>query len=163
MWAGSGVAQLSGADVDALRARGVREGWTFSVAETSATQYSIEELSGLVVPEDWMEMAPFTAFAQKAALPPVFDLRSYCTPVKDQAGCGSCWAFSTVGTIECAIFLGDGIIVDLSEQWLVSCNEETTPPVVLGEGTWGCDGGWFAHGYHQSTPDSCGDSGAPAL
>ena len=62
-----------------------------------------------------------------------------CTPVKDQASCGSCWAFSTVGVLESAIKFHDGVTTDLSEQYLVSCNTDD----------WGCDGGWWAHDYHQ--------------
>lgn len=62
-----------------------------------------------------------------------------CTPVKDQGGCGGCWAFSTVGVMESAVKLGSGVTRDLSEQYLVSCN---------GEG-WGCGGGWYAHDYHD--------------
>ena len=59
--------------------------------------------------------------------------------VKDQANCGSCWAFATVGVLECNIKLQDDITVDLSEQYLISCNTNG----------WGCSGGWWAHDYHQ--------------
>jgi predicted secreted protein len=62
-----------------------------------------------------------------------------CTPVKDQGGCGGCWAFGTVGVLESAIKLGDGVTSDLSEQYLVSCNSEG----------WSCRGGWWAHDYHD--------------
>jgi len=62
-----------------------------------------------------------------------------CTPVKNQGNCGSCWAFSTVGPLESNILLQDGETKDLSEQYLVSCNTDG----------WDCDGGWFAHDYHE--------------
>jgi C1A family cysteine protease/putative hemolysin len=86
------------------------------------------------------------------ALPEKFDWRQLdgCTAVKDQGNCGSCWAFSTVGALECNILIKDAIEVDLSEQWLVSCNRDG----------WNCGGGDFAHKYHMKTPDSCGGSGA---
>ncbi|GAG92306.1 unnamed protein product, partial [marine sediment metagenome] len=45
-----------------------------------------------------------------------------CTPVKNQASCGSCWSFGTVGPLEQLIMGYDGVEVDLSEQYLVSCN-----------------------------------------
>ena len=61
-----------------------------------------------------------------------------CTPIKDQGHCGSCWAFSTVGVLESAIKINDGVEKDLSEQYLVSCNTDG----------WGCDGGLWAHDYH---------------
>jgi len=153
VWCVQAFAALSGADIDALRAEGERSGWTFTVGESEATQYAIDELCGLAVPEGWETAAPFTSFAEPADLPSRFDLRPYCTPVKSQGGCGSCWAFSTVGTLECAIQLRDDVTVDFAEQWLVSCNQETEPPHLLGDGEWGCNGGWFAHGYHQGPPD----------
>jgi putative hemolysin len=73
-----------------------------------------------------------------------------CTSIKSQGSCGSCWAFGTVVPLESAILIKDGVEVDLSEQWLVSCNSDG----------WSCSGGWFAHNYHQWKTDPCGDSGA---
>ncbi|MGD8474859.1 MAG: C1 family peptidase [Anaerolineae bacterium] len=63
-----------------------------------------------------------------------------CTPVRDQGACGSCWAFGTVGPLESAILIQDGLSKDLAEQYLVSCNTDG----------WGCNGGWWAHDYHIS-------------
>jgi C1A family cysteine protease len=65
--------------------------------------------------------------------------QGYCLPIRNQAACGSCWAFSTVGSFEPAIKIATGLEKDLSEQYLVSCNSEG----------WGCNGGWYAHDYHQ--------------
>lgn len=71
-----------------------------------------------------------------------------CTPVKNQGGCGSCWAFGTVGVIEQAVKGADGVTNDFSEQYLVSCNHDG----------YGCDGGnWYAHDYHWNeyyTPET---------
>ena len=158
--AGQAAAQLSKADIATMRVRGEKEGWTFTVAENEATRYPLEDLCGLVVPEDWRAGARFVPFKAQPELPAAFDWRPDCTPVQNQGGCGSCWAFATVGTLECAISIKDGATVDLSEQWLISCNNETEEPHVLREGSWGCDGGWFAHDYHQWKPDECGQSGA---
>ena len=91
-------------------------------------------------------------------LPDSFDWRSigasdYTTPIKNQSDCGSCWAFATVGPLESNIKIRDGDEVDLSEQWLVSCNQEG----------WGCDGGsGWAHDYHEWKADPCGGVGAGA-
>jgi C1A family cysteine protease/predicted secreted protein len=62
------------------------------------------------------------------------------TPIRDQGGCGSCWAFATVGAMEAALLKSGGPAADLSEQFLVSCNKEG----------WSCSGGWQLHDYHTN-------------
>ncbi|HYW68184.1 MAG TPA: C1 family peptidase, partial [bacterium] len=95
---------------------------------------------------------PFGASPPSGELPERFNWRQLdgTTAVKAQGNCGSCWAFSTVGAMECNILIKDGIEVDLSEQWLVSCNQSG----------WSCNGGGFAHGYHMLKRDPCGGAGA---
>ncbi|KAK9815144.1 hypothetical protein WJX73_008694 [Symbiochloris irregularis] len=44
------------------------------------------------------------------------------TSVKDQAVCGSCWAFSTTGTMQGAYFLATGNTSSFSEQQLMDCS-----------------------------------------
>lgn len=91
--------------------------------------------------------------ADLTALPGSFDWCDHngCTPVKNQGNCGSCWAFATVGPLESLIKINDNMTVDLSEQYLVSCNADG----------WGCDGGFWAHDYHQwKTPNGETEAGA---
>jgi len=143
---------LTSEDIAALQKQAEIEGWTFTVDENSATKRSLDELCGLVEPDDWWVDAEFDNTMPTGTLPDSFDWceQGGCTPIKDQGSCGSCWAFGTVGPLESNILIKDGKVVDLSEQWLVSCNREG----------WGCNGGWWAHDYHQWKTDSCGGTGA---
>ena len=43
------------------------------------------------------------------------------TKVKNQGGCGSCWAFSTAETMESAVAIASGQLLEFSEQQLIDC------------------------------------------
>jgi C1A family cysteine protease len=60
-----------------------------------------------------------------------------CTPVYDQAQCGSCWAFSATEAIESATYLSGQALVSLSMQQIVSCDTSDD----------GCGGGWTYDAY----------------
>merc|ERR1711972_1004795 len=80
-----------------------------------------------------------TTFAEKdqvhnSSIPDSFDWRSKgaVNKVKDQAQCGSCWAFSTVANIEGVNFVKTQKLLSLSEQQLVDCDKKSDQ---------GCQGG----------------------
>lgn len=75
------------------------------------------------------------------------------TPVKNQAQCGGCWAFSSTGATEGALFLSSGKLTSLSEEQLIQCENKQH-----GGSDMGCNGGlmdsafeWYAKGNGPCT------------
>jgi len=110
---------------------------TFKVAMNKFGDLSAEEFgrvfNGVRVPKGYVHQATFVN--PNVALPDSFDwtTQGAVTPIKDQGQCGSCWAFSTTGSVEGCHFFGTKNLVGLSEQNLVDCSQA--------QGNEGCNGG----------------------
>jgi cathepsin L len=97
-------------------------------ANASFTDFDVQELKALPDSVDWRTHTP-----------------KVVTAVKNQGGCGSCWAFSTVETIESNIAMNTGKLLELSPQQIVSCAKNTAKC----GGTGGCQGStqWLGFNY----------------
>ena len=84
-------------------------------------------------------LAAASAAADPGLLPAAVDWRAkgVVTAVKNQGGCGSCWAFAATEAVESAFAIATGRLEVLSEQQVLDC---TPNPLECG-GDGGCAGG----------------------
>jgi len=104
--------------------------WRMGLSEHSdKTEAEWKALKGLSRAQRFAAAAPAltssvaVAGAAAKGLPASVDWRTkgVVTPVKNQGGCGSCWAFSATESIESAVALAGGPLLDLAPQQLVDC------------------------------------------
>ncbi len=149
-------------DVSAMRQEILDEGLTFDVAENWVTRYlasggDIKNVTGLARPLDWKEHARFVATnEEEARMPADFDWRRMVSgglqPIRNQGGCGSCWAFSVTAVLESLHMIKFGHSnLDLAEQTLVStCS-----------GAGNCSGGYFDAFDYLKNPGLPNESSDP--
>jgi C1A family cysteine protease len=117
---------------------------TYETGENWVTKHlqhggTLDEVTGLKQPENWMENATFDAmeYAISSELPKTWDWREVkqLQPIRNQGGCGSCWDFSVTAVMESLhrlIHPEFSPMVDTAEQAVLSCS-----------GTGSCGGGYF--------------------
>lgn len=92
------------------------------------------------VKSDFIHEAP----SDLSAIPATVDWVSAgsVTPVKDQGNCGSCWSFSTTGSLEGAYKNKYGTLKSFSEQHFVDCDNREN-----GGKDHGCNGGLMDNAF----------------
>jgi cathepsin L len=136
-----------------LRSEVETKKWTFEVGYTTAMDFAIEHITGLKVPDNFLQLAKeqnrLAKSLMRAEQKPVFlgqcvasaaqfDWTDHngVTPVRDQGACGSCWAFATHGAYEGSYAILNKMLVDSAEQDTLDCS-----------GAGSCSGGWWAFQY----------------
>ena len=91
---------------------------------------------------DAMAVANFEPVSVKStnAAPSSYDWRNQgrVSPIKNQASCGSCWAFATVANLEGLYYANKGVMKTFSEQMLVDCDTQDS----------GCNGGLMQYAFN---------------
>jgi len=130
-------------DVEQIQQAIAREGARWTAAQTPYTDLTPEQKRAMLglLPDfgdDYPDLPGFPAVPD--AVDEEVDWRNrnganWVTPIRDQGGCGSCWAFGGVAAMESHILIAGNdptYPLNLSEQYLVSCSP-------------GSCNGWGAH------------------
>lgn len=123
--------------LDEMRAEIKANGYTFTVGPNLTMHFTPEQLCSFrpdfPLPAVHLGQAPGSRpeLNETKSLPPSYT--GYFTGVRNQGSCGGAWAFAAVGLLESLILKKDGLEVDLSEQYMISCNPWG----------WGCMGGYW--------------------
>jgi len=100
---------------------------TFTLGVNQFTDMATSEVNGLmngyVMPKSRHATATFVELDNTTTLPTTVDWRTKgaVTKVKNQGQCGSCWAFSTTGSLEGQHAIKKSALLSFSEQQLVDC------------------------------------------
>jgi len=110
-------------------------------ADLSGEEFAKIVLGSCVIPKRNSTGAATFLKSPFITLPTSVDWRdkNLVTPIKDQKQCGSCWAFSTTGSLEGQHSKKTGKLVSLSEQQLVDCSGKF--------GNFGCMGGLMDNAF----------------
>jgi cathepsin L len=108
---------------------------TFTVEINKFGDLSLKEFSKIYLGTKITKVPTHTRNSRTFRLPASVDWtqKGAVTAIKNQGQCGSCWSFSTTGSVEGCHFLATGKLVSLSEQNLVDCS--------TAQGNQGCNGG----------------------
>jgi len=129
------VSSMARSEVKRLKEIARKKGIKFNIGITSVVTKKLKDLIGRINSGPSFENAPYMKNDKEASdIPPsitrnagmrAFNWKSRLTPVKNQTGCGSCWAFTATAIYEGVYKLVSGKELDLSEQYIVDCARDS--------------------------------------
>jgi cathepsin L len=135
--------EIFNTNLDIIRTHNADSSQTYKMGLNEFTDLTSKEFTtmftGLNKAAHTVDVAAVASLADESkVLPDSVDWRTQgvVSKVKNQASCGSCWAFSAVESIESAVAIATKKLLVLSEQQIVSCSPN---PDHCG-GTGGCKG-----------------------
>jgi len=134
-------------NLDAIIQHNSQEGVTFKKGINPYTDMTDEEfkkhfnLKAVGADQDCSATQNDALYESVGDIPESWDWRAKdgVSPVKNQGSCGSCWTFSTVGTLEAHSLINYGSFDPLAEQQLVDCAGDFD--------NHGCEGGLPSHAF----------------
>ena len=114
-----------------------QQGKSFRVGLNKFSHYTAEEYKALLGAKQLSALKPAKKSTVKAADSCDWRTKNVVNPIKDQAQCGSCWAFSAITALESQWAIQGNELLSLSEQNLVDCVSYC----------YGCNGGWPSSAY----------------
>ena len=123
---------------------------SFTVGENQYADLTFEEFRNKYLSQ---EVLPNRVFGTVGAAPAFAGAKDWrqegkVTPVKNQAACGSCWAFSATGALEGVYSIKNNELKDFSEMELVNCSRTY--------GNNGCNGGLRSYAYDYIVDNKIG-------
>jgi C1A family cysteine protease len=107
---------------------------------TQFSDWSLDEKKAILIPDEEYESRrrlalqscySFAGWGSGSSIS--VDFRANAQAIKNQGGCGSCWAFASAGQYELNYYLYKGVKQSQSEQFILDC---------VGDSIGNCGGGW---------------------
>jgi cathepsin L len=134
--------QIFKANMDLIDSQNARGGAVFAMNELG--DLSPEEFTKIYTTNMKKNPQRFVAVLPTSGVPASINWANQgaVTPIKNQGQCGSCWSFSSTGSLEGINFITNKNLLSFSEEQLCDCSDSY--------GNEGCDGGLMDYAFQYT-------------